>query len=177
MSNASGTSLGRYLKGVFCLEGEWTGDLKHPSSLEPILQLLQNRDPRFSYVHRFVVTESELKLYLEKWTLKKYKGHPILYFACHGNSGTLFFNSSRRDPGVSLDELEAVLEGKCKGRVICFGSCGSLNMESQRVRRFLQKTGALAVCGYKADVEWMTSTAFELILLWSCRRTPRRSPA
>jgi hypothetical protein len=46
--NRNGTSLGRYLKGVFCLEGEWTGDLKHSSSLEPILQLLRNRDTRFS---------------------------------------------------------------------------------------------------------------------------------
>jgi hypothetical protein len=128
VANGIDTSLGRYIKGVFCLEGEWTGNLKRPSSLEPILQLLRNRDPQFSYVHRFVVTKSELDLYLQKWTLKKFRDHPILYLACHGSFGTFFFNSSLRDPGVDLDHLEDLLRGKCKGRVICFGSCGALDI-------------------------------------------------
>ena len=166
MTNGYDTSLGKYIKGVFCLEGEWTGDLRRPSSLEPILQLLRNRDPEFSYVHRFVVTQSEFQLYLGKWTLKKFRQYPILYLACHGDSGNLFFNSSRRDPGVSLDDLEELLRGKCKGRVICLGSCGSLALRSQRRMRFLEETKALAVCGYEGHVDWILSTAFELILLF-----------
>jgi len=32
------------------------------------------------------------------------------------------------------------------------------------LRQFLEKTGALAVCGYRVDVDWMRSTAFELLL-------------
>jgi hypothetical protein len=55
-------SLGPYIKGVFCLEGEWTDTLKRPSSLETILQLLRYRDARFAYIHRFVVTDAELQL-------------------------------------------------------------------------------------------------------------------
>lgn len=164
MANGEETSLGRYLKGVFCLEGEWTGNLNHPSSVEPILQLLRNRDPHFAYIHRFVVTGAELKLYLCKWTLKKYGKYPILHLACHGNSGSLFFNSSQRDRGVALDDLEAMLEGKCRGRIIYFASCNVLDIEGHRIRRFLEATGALAVCGYRESVDWITTSAFELML-------------
>ena len=158
-------SLGNYIKGVFCLEGDWTGDLKHSSSMEPILQLLRNRDPRFSYIHRFVVTRTEIQIYLRKWALKKLRDHPILYVTCHGDSGNFFFNSSRRESRVSLDDLEEWLRGKCKGRIICFGSCGSLDIGGQRVAKFLKETQALAICGYKGYVGWISSAAFELILL------------
>jgi hypothetical protein len=158
-------SLGLYIKGVFCLEGEWTDTLKRLSSLEPILQLLRNRDHHFSYIHRFVVTDAELRLYLAEWTLKKYADHPILYLAYHGNEGHLFFNSSRRVSGVSLDDLEETLAGRCRRRIICIGACGALDQEGRRVERFLEATGALAVCGYRKYVDWMRSTAFELMLL------------
>lgn len=30
----------------------------------------------------------------------------------------------------------------------------------------MEQTGALAVCGYKSDVDWMLSAAFEIILLY-----------
>ena len=159
------TSLGRYPKSVFCLEGEWTDDLRHPSSIEPILQLLRNRDPRFAYIHRFVGTDAELRRYLTKWVLKRYATFPILYLACHGVSGSFLFSSSRRAHAVTLDEIEECLEDKCRGRVICLGACDSLDAEGRRIERFLEKTRALAVCGYKGSVDWMKSTAFELMLL------------
>jgi hypothetical protein len=160
-----GMSLGDYVKGVFCLEGEWTRNLRQPSSLEPILQLLRNRDQHFRYIHRFVISRAELEVYLRKWTQSRYADHPVLYLACHGQKGNFFFSSSARVPGVSLDDLEELLSGRCKGRVICLGACGSLDQEGRRVERFLGETGALAVCGYRGDVDWMTSTAFELMLL------------
>jgi len=141
------------------------GDLRHPSSLEPILQLLSNRDRHFSYIHRFVVTKHELEVYLKKWTLRKYRDYPILYLACHGSEGQFFFNWSRRTPGISLDELEGLLAGKCRRRLICLGSCNSLDLEGRRIAQFLDTTGALAVCGYRSNVEWIKSTAFELLLL------------
>ena len=165
MATGNNASLGPYIKGVFCLEGEWSGDLKGPSSMEPILQLLQNREPRFAYIHRFVVRKPELAFYLQKWALRKFRDHPILYLACHGDPGIFYFNSSRRDPGVTLDDLEEWLGGKCKGRIICFGSCGSLDIGGPRVARFLDETKALAVCGYKGYVDWIASTAFDLFLL------------
>ena len=55
------------------------------------------------------------------------------------------------------------LEGACKKRIIHFGSCGTLDIHGNRVRSFLQRTGALAVCGYKSEVDWMLSAAFEII--------------
>ncbi len=165
MANGNDASLGFYIKGVFCLKGEWTGNLRRPSSIEPILQLLRNRDPRFAYIHRFVIRKPELQFYLRRWALKRFRDHPILYLACHGDPGTFYFSSSRRDPGATLDDLEEWLGGRCKGRIICFGSCGSLDIGGPRVGRFLDETKALAVCGYKGYVDWIPSTAFELILL------------
>ncbi len=67
---------------------------------------------------------------------------------------------------MNLRELEERLEGACKKRIIHFGSCGTLDIHGNRVRSFLQRTGALAVCGYKSEVDWMLSAAFEIILFY-----------
>ncbi|MFH1765707.1 MAG: hypothetical protein ABIF09_16075 [Gemmatimonadota bacterium] len=51
-----------------------------------------------------------------------------------------------------------------------FGSCGTLATHGNRLRRFFERTGALAVCGYKEDVDWMLSAAFEIVLLSGFQR-------
>jgi hypothetical protein len=58
-----------------------------------------------------------------------------------------------------------MLAGRCRRRIICIGACGALDQGGQLVDRFLEATGALAVCGDTKYVDWMTSTAFELMLL------------
>jgi hypothetical protein len=35
----------------------------------------------------------------------------------------------------------------------------------EKVKKFLDKTQALAICGYKNEVDWVPSTAFELLVL------------
>jgi hypothetical protein len=37
--------------------------------------------------------------------------------------------------------------------------------DEKNVSRFVDKTGAAAVLGYRRDVEWLESAAFEIILL------------
>ena len=49
--------------------------------------------------------------------------------------------------------------------MIHFGSCGTVNVHGRRLRAFLARTEALAVCGYGTDVHWMESAAFDLLLL------------
>ena len=73
--------------GIFCLEGDWWGSLKHSkqSSVKPLLKLLnQYHSDNVPFIHRDVATRQELEHYLRKWTLKSYQRYPILYLAFHG---------------------------------------------------------------------------------------------
>ena len=107
---------------------------------------------------------AEFEHYLRKWRLRKYGNYPILYLGFHGDPGVLYVEN-RRIPPVDLDWLEERLAGRCKGRIIHFGSCGTLATHGGRLNRFLRRTDALAVCGFKTAIGWMKSAAFEIILL------------
>lgn len=70
-------------------------------------------------------------------------------------------NGTRGD--TTLKDLATILEGRCKGAIIYFGSCNTLNTSRREIEYFLQKTEATAVCGYRKAVNWMHSAVFELI--------------
>ncbi len=154
-------------KGIFCLEGDWSRDLRQPSSVEPILSLLSRWDPHYiRYIHRNVATSSSLAKYLLTWATRSYAHFPILYLAFHGNPGVICLdNVCSNDNEVSLDWLEETLRGRCRGRIIYLASCGTMHPHGNRLNRFLRETGALAVCGYSDEVDWLTSTAFELLVM------------
>lgn len=157
----------RRTKGVFCLEGDWSNDLKHPSTIQPILELLDQRETHYArHIHRDVATAEEFNHYLLKWTQKQFSSHPILVLAFHGARGTILIGDRRkRQNEVDLDSLEKRLEGRCAGRVIHFSACDTLDIHGHRLNRFLRNTNALAVSGYRCPVDWTQSAAFELIVL------------
>lgn len=146
--------------GIFCLEGLWDDDLRKNPSVEPVLSLLKQING-IPYIHRDCATLEEFEFYVSKWVQKKYKGYPILYLAFHGENGRICISKN----GYDLDDVSELLSGKCKGTIIVIGSCNTLNMDKRHWNRFLRNTGALAVCGYKTVVDWIPSTAFELLLL------------
>jgi len=153
-------------KGVFCLEGDWDKDLRYRATVGPVLELLDRSGfPSVPHIRRDIGTLAEFEYYLGKWTQRRYAAYPILYLGFHGGPGILKVGDQRSGP-VTLAWLEEQLGGACKGRVIHFGSCGTLATHGNRLRSFLQRTGALAICGYKQDVDWMLSAAFELILIY-----------
>ncbi len=45
-----------------------------------------------------------------------------------------------------------------------FGSCGTMRIDKRNLRRFLDTAGADAVLGYKEEVDWLKSAAFETLL-------------
>lgn len=154
------------VRGVFCLEGDWDPDLRQHATVGPVLELLdRSGSPAVPHIRRDVGTVEELEYYLKKWIQRRYVTYPILYLGFHGGPGILHVGDRRKGP-VTLDWIEERLEGACKGRIIHFGACGTLAIHGSRLRRFLERTGALATCGYKADVDWMLSAAFEIILLY-----------
>ena len=154
-------------KGVFCLEGDWWNDLKHPTSSESMLRLLSEFPPYYTpFMRRDVGTREEFNYYLKKWLLATHASYPILYLPFHGTPGTIQFGDLRKQGNIiSLDELEKTLLGKCKGRIVYFSSCDTLAKHGIRLRRFLRETQALAVCGFRCYVDWLTSIAFDLLFL------------
>ena len=146
-------------KGIFCIEGLWDPDLRVSSSVEPLLDLL-NLNALISYIHMDAATHEEFEFYVRKWLQKRYDEYPILYIASHGSESGIKVG---RD-AYSIEALADLLAGKCANRIIVFSSCSTLRIRKRVLRGFLKKTEALAVCGYRVDVDWLRSTAFELLL-------------
>lgn len=157
--------------GVFCLEGDWW-HVKDKTTVEPALQLLSaNGDLAFDYIHRDVGTVPELEYYLGKWVQRGLSKYPILYLGFHGQPGKIYIGDARfRTNTITLDWLEERLADRCKGKIIHFGSCGTLDVHGSRLNRFLRNTHALAVCGFVADTGWLEATAFEILLLAELQR-------
>lgn len=146
-------------KGIFCIEGLWDPDLRVGSTVQPVLELLRLHEG-VKYIHREFATREEFEFYVEKWTQKKYEAYPILYLASHGKKGGIQLGGEF----YSIDELANLLASKCSNRIILFSSCTTLKLPKDKLGHLLKQTGALLVCGYRVDVDWMSSTAFELLL-------------
>ena len=147
-------------KGIFCMEGLWDQDLRAGSTVRPLLELLRLNE-EIEYIHREYATREELEFYLHKWTQKRYDAYPILYLASHGKEGGIELGGEI----YSVEALSDLLASKCANRLIIFSSCSTMNISKQQLELILERTGALAVCGYRVDVDWLRSTAFELLLL------------
>ena len=161
-------------KGIFCLEGEWWNDLRHQSSVRPLLTMLSELEPYPRYIHRTVGTREGFDYYLGKWTQKRFASYPILYLAFEGEPKTIFIGDQRRSGGsVSLDEIAEKLSGHCRKRIIHVGACETLKCDRRHLTRFLRETKALAVCGFTTSVDWVQSASFELMILSALQRRSR----
>ena len=151
-------------KGVFCLEvADWFGTMKKKNTVEPVLELLHHSPLEVPYIHRDVATREELDFYLKKWTLAEYRNYPILFLAFHGAPGELFLAETKKK--FKIEELLKILEGKCRKKIIHFGACSVLNLQSRILRKILSSFDALAISGYSAEVDWVTSSVFEMLFL------------
>ncbi|RLS65800.1 MAG: hypothetical protein DWH97_05725 [Planctomycetota bacterium] len=164
------------VRGIFCLETDWS-EVRTSPSVEPMLELLKRSPLTIPFVHRNVVTTDTLAYYIGKWAQKRHDDYPILYLAFHGIQGEVQFGDLRRRTArVTLDQLEESLRGKCAGRVIHFGSCGTLGVSLRRMRRFVEETGALAVSGYEKDIDWVRSAALDFSYFASIQQNTMTVP-
>jgi hypothetical protein len=157
----------RRRKGIYCLEvGEWFDNMKARTSVEPVLQLLRDSPSRVPYIHRDIATETELRFYLLKWLQGKHRDYPILYLGFHGSPGRIHLRKENgRTTEMDTDDLFAMLTGRCHRRLIHFGSCSVLDLHGHTVNRYLRDSGAIAISGFKHDVDWLESSIFELLYL------------
>jgi len=148
-------------KGIFCIEGIWEEDLRQRSTVRPILDVLHS-NMNINYIYHDCATSEELEFYIKKWILKRYHRFPILYLAFHGNANEILLGDKKP---YSINKLSALLKNKCSGSIIYFGSCSTLGLRKNYLKKFMTETGALAICGYKREVDWVPSTAFEFLVL------------
>ncbi len=155
-------------KGIFCLETDQWFRQKDRATVEPALHLLE-RYGDVPYEHRDVGTESEFVFFLDRYFRRGYKTHPILYLGFHGWKA----EGKERDAFVeigdgtriTLAQLEEWIDGRARGRLIYFGACGVMDSHGNRLNRFVRNTQAVAVCGYREEVDWLESAAFDALAL------------
>ena len=154
-------------KGIFSLETDQWFHQKDRSTIEPALRCIELYQ-QVKYEHRDVATKEEFQFYLDKYFVSSYDTYPILYLGFHGSGG-----AKGIDPGiylgddifVTLAELEEWIGKKCNARIIYFGACGVMDAPKERLDRFIKNTKALAIAGYSEDVDWLESTAFDMLAL------------
>lgn len=153
-------------KRVFCLEESGWFGVKDKTTVEPVLRLLETWRTDFSYLHYDVGTLEEFYFFLEKWREPSFDSYPILYLGFHGAcSGSSILVGEGKNNEVKLTELARRLKGRCRGRVIHFSSCRTLRARIHQLDKFVDTTGALAVCGFTKDVDWLESAALDVLVL------------
>ncbi len=66
---------------------------------------------------------------------------------------------------ITLQQLEDWIDGRCKGRLIYFGSCYVMQTHGHRLKRFVRNTQSVAVAGYREEIDWLEAAAFDTLAL------------
>jgi uncharacterized protein YecE (DUF72 family) len=163
------------LPGVLCLEGEWTDNLRNNQSVLPTLEHLKRLE-QLDYIHRDVATREELAYYARLFARRagrEYANFTTVYLPMHGSPGALSLNSAET---MTLAETAEQLGEAARGRFVYLGSCSSLRATS-KVRAFLDASRASGVCGFTKDVDWLESSAVDLLLLPALAHQGKRNGA
>ena len=154
-------------KGILCIEGSWENDHRDKKSVEKALEFLECIENV-----KFIVKQCHNQATLEELTRdsmqSRYSKYSILYLAFHGKPGMI--NVGKRSKYVSFDEVADMIGDKANGKIIHFGCCSTLKLDGWAIRRFIKKTNALAVSGYSKDIDFVRSTAFDIMYFQQCQR-------
>ena len=96
---------------------------------------------------------------LQSFTQKRYSNYTVLYIAYHGRKNRICIGNEY----ITLKEIADVLEDKLNGIIVHFGSCSTLNTTEKNITDFIKRTGCALISGYKKDVPYIDSSAFELL--------------
>ncbi len=146
------------IRHIYCIEGNWN---KHPhsnQSIKPILDLLFTFS-KIKYIYKKCITKRDFIKGLQSFTQKRYSNYTVLYIAYHGRKNRICIGNEY----ITLKEIADVLEGKLNGIIVHFGSCSTLNTTEKNITDFIKRTGCALISGYKKDVPYIDSSAFELL--------------
>lgn len=162
----------RQLPGVFCIEGEWEDSMESRQSVEPALDALA-RIKYIRFIRRTANTREELDQYLSRWFERRLNAYEVGFLGFHGTPRTLYLGNIE----LTLSDLTGLIDGRACGKVLYFGSCKVMAAKEEELQQFCQETGAKAIAGYTTDVDWLESSAFELLLLADLAHSDRMKPA
>lgn len=145
-------------KFIYCLEGNWDKHPKSKQSIKPILELLLTFS-KVKYIYKKCATKEDFTKGLKLFVQKRYSNYTVLYIAYHGRKNRIYFGREY----ITLKEIAKILDGKLKNKIVHFGSCSTLNTTEKNISDFIRCTKCNFISGYKKDVEYIASTAFELI--------------
>ena len=145
-------------KFIYCLEGNWNKHPKSRQSIKPILDLLYTFS-KVKYIYRKCSTKDEFIKGLQIFTQKRYSKYTVLYIAYHGRKNRICFGNE----DITLKEIANVLEGNLNGKIVHFGSCLTLNTTEKNITDFITRTGCSLISGYQKNIEYIDSTAFDLL--------------
>ncbi len=153
-------------KHIFCIEGNWAHSLKDKTSIKSALEFLEhNIDVKT--IHKNSSTLDQFQELLNTSMQRTYKQYGIIYLAFHGNPGLLNIGKRKK---ITLDEIAEMLNGRAVDKIIHFGSCSTLNINGWDLRRFWKQTGALAISGYKTDIDFVPSTILDIAFFDFCQK-------
>ena len=169
-----------FKRGIYCIETVWFDDTSN-MSMRPVLDYLHARF-NTPYIHRNAITKDEFLGHLDIWSLLPAKDvqYPILLLSYHGTTegivlreivdDDLLWDEDQNDwviPDeyvVSLQEIAEIV-GNCRDKVLHFASCSTVDVGNDVVENFLDETNASAVSGYREEVVWGDSLAFDMLYL------------
>ena len=152
--------------GIFCIEDEWSRKNTDGFSAKPFLKALKWYHG-IDFELRPANNKADLLSRVEDWAGADWK-YSILYFWLHGSPNAI----SIGDDEVSLEEIGEIVAGSCeRACLIHFGSCSTLKLTNDD---FLEKSDAAAVSGYRVNVDWIDSLAFDMLYMHCVQRVVSR---
>lgn len=152
-------------RNIYCLEGNWNKNPRSKQSIKPILDLLSTTH-KVKYIYRKCNTKDDFFKYLLAFTQKRYANYPILYIAFHGRKNRILIGGEY----VTLQDISNALAGKLEGKIVYFGSCSTMGTTQKNITDFIDSTGCSFILGYEISVDYIASTAFELLYFETLQR-------
>ena len=146
------------IKHVVCLESFWTYNVEDRLSVGPLLEILGKTNGTRS-VLLTCSTIDELKFNLK--IARQMRGFRILYLAFHGYPGGIRLPDLR----IDLKTLASIMGKGFRNWVVFFDSCLTMKVGKDRILDFIAATEVKMVIGYKREVNWLDSTALDLLIL------------
>jgi hypothetical protein len=155
---------------LVCLEGYWNERLFQTFSVKGFFDAMAPLlDPPLAVAHRFVDSEAGLAHYAKRpggvmWRNRELFDAPIYYLAFHGRPGAV-------SPPLGRIESQRLCEAFAGyggyRNLVYFACCNVLYGERGRrfAKQFLKVSGARAVIGYTATVNWMASLVADMLFL------------
>lgn len=161
------------LAGVLALEQYWRSPLHPGFSIAPALEMIEvGNGVCPPYLYRRFTHREELSRLLGEW-IRVGSRYRVLHVAGHGAAGVVCTGDHRRTTDrVTLDWLVDQLDGRAVGRWIHVGSCSAMQLSRPQLMSLVVRSGALGISGYRHDVEFTLSAAWEMLWFTELAITP-----